>query len=376
MDSRGRAVASITSKFETVLHEGGHERDAFWSRTHRFQYAENEMPGPGTYGPPRSAESVAPSFSKKGYTGMASKSKRFGIGLRTQGPAPGTYDALGCFKAVKDRRDFSVGITSGAFATPIVAQGAAAHRKGFTIAPGPGQYEIPGLAAAIMKQTMNKGKRAPFLYGSERKGAFPTVDPDDETSGGPAPWTYDPEAINRQTGAFKLLTSKAPSSAFCSKTTRLLQTAGVDKIVEMLKPHPSLGPSLGIHVDIRGSGISKPRSAPGPGQYDPYARDHAITLDYVRHSSVFADTQNDRFGIPTVPKATHIDVPGPGSYHVPSKLNLVQFKAEATSSAFLSTADRSQGGAVPRRVAPGPAYYNPPTPKHKSFHYNTSGRWA
>jgi len=35
---------------------------------------------------------------------------------------------------------------------------------------------------------MNKAKRAPFLYGSERKGAFPTVDPNDETSGGPAPW--------------------------------------------------------------------------------------------------------------------------------------------------------------------------------------------
>lgn len=32
---RQRAVASIPSKFETVLHEGGRERDGFWNRTHR-----------------------------------------------------------------------------------------------------------------------------------------------------------------------------------------------------------------------------------------------------------------------------------------------------------------------------------------------------
>jgi hypothetical protein len=46
---RQRAIASIPSKFETVLHEGGKEKDAFWSRTHRFKYQDDEMPGPGTY---------------------------------------------------------------------------------------------------------------------------------------------------------------------------------------------------------------------------------------------------------------------------------------------------------------------------------------
>jgi hypothetical protein len=46
---RQRAIASIPSKYETVLHEGGKERDAFWSRTHRFTYRDDEMPGPGTY---------------------------------------------------------------------------------------------------------------------------------------------------------------------------------------------------------------------------------------------------------------------------------------------------------------------------------------
>ena len=46
---RQRAIASIPSKFETVLHEGGKEKDAFWSRTHRFRYHDDELPGPGTY---------------------------------------------------------------------------------------------------------------------------------------------------------------------------------------------------------------------------------------------------------------------------------------------------------------------------------------
>jgi hypothetical protein len=30
---RQKTVASIPSKFETVLHEGGHEKNAFWCGT-------------------------------------------------------------------------------------------------------------------------------------------------------------------------------------------------------------------------------------------------------------------------------------------------------------------------------------------------------
>eukprot|EP00961_Rhodomonas_salina_P053930 724071-Rhodomonas_salina.2 len=42
---RQRSVASIPSKFETVLHQGNQEQNAFWSRTHRFAYGDNELPG-------------------------------------------------------------------------------------------------------------------------------------------------------------------------------------------------------------------------------------------------------------------------------------------------------------------------------------------
>jgi len=225
---------------------------------------------------------MVPSFSKKGYTGMASKSKRFGGVRRNNNPAPGAYDALGGFKAVMNRRDFSVGFSSGAFAQPIVVPGAAAHRRGHETAPGPGQYEIPDFTKEILRAGPSAGKRAPFLFSAQRAGLHKRPDPDDETGGGPAPWTYDPDAINRQVGAFTALNKKAPSAAFKSGTSRLLPHTKVDSIVESLKPHPSRGPSLGIHVDIRASGVAKPASAPGPGAYDPHARDEVVTLDSVR----------------------------------------------------------------------------------------------
>ena len=118
---------------------------------------------------------------------------------------------------------------------------------------------------------------------------------------------------------------------------------------------------------------------------------------------MFAATECDRFGRPVVPKAVRAEVPGPGAYQLPTKLNLVQHKTEVRipchsesggsapgmraanirearrapqvgSASFMSTAVRGNGGG--RRVAPGPAYYNPSQPNRRSFHYNTSGRWV
>ena len=60
---RQRSVASIPSKFETILHEGGREKNAFWCRTHRFTYSDNEMPGAGQYHKPTNPEREAPSAS-------------------------------------------------------------------------------------------------------------------------------------------------------------------------------------------------------------------------------------------------------------------------------------------------------------------------
>ena len=59
---RQRSVASIPSKFETILHEGGREKNAFWCRTHRFTYSDNEMPGAGQYHKSTNPEREAPSY--------------------------------------------------------------------------------------------------------------------------------------------------------------------------------------------------------------------------------------------------------------------------------------------------------------------------
>ena len=116
-----RSVASIPSKFETILHEGGREQNAFWCRTHRFTYTDNEMPGAGHYYKDHGPERIAPSFSQKGYTSMVSKSARFNPMRRASAPPPGTYDPTIGFKAITDKRDYSVVNYTSMFAKPIVA---------------------------------------------------------------------------------------------------------------------------------------------------------------------------------------------------------------------------------------------------------------
>lgn len=56
--------------------------------------------------------------------------------------------------------------------------------------------------------------------------------------------------INKMLGAFsKVYTSNVPSAAFNSKTGRKYEDMkGGSSVVDLLKPHPSQGPSLGIQV--------------------------------------------------------------------------------------------------------------------------------
>ena len=156
---RQRSVASIPSKFETILHEGGRENNAFWNRTHRFTYTDNEMPGAGQYFKAQNPERMAPSYSKKGYTGMISKSSRFVPMRRATAPPPGTYDPTGGFKAVTDKRDYSVVNYTSMFAKPIVAPDYIKGRRNQEIVePGPGSYNVQG----TLLSTNNNGRKLPF----------------------------------------------------------------------------------------------------------------------------------------------------------------------------------------------------------------------
>mmetsp|Transcript_25927 Transcript_25927/g.85354 ORF Transcript_25927/g.85354 Transcript_25927/m.85354 type:complete len:146 (-) Transcript_25927:90-527(-) len=143
--------------------------------------------------------------------------------------------------------------------------------------------------------------------------------------------------------------------------------ASRDNPLDALKPHPSLGPSLGIHVDIKPNQL-KPEMMPGPGYYNPRAAEE-YSLQKLRHSATFVPSKQDRFAQPAEKyKAT----PGPGAYEV---LKDQSQKVEATMSAFVSSTER-EVDIKARTVAPGPAYYNPNVIRKKSFHYNSNQRWV
>ena len=162
---RQRSVASIPSKFETILHEGGREQNAFWCRTHRFTYADNEMPGAGHYYKDKGPERHAPSYSQKGYTGMISKSSRFVPLRRASAPPPGTYDPTGGFKAINDKRDYSVVNYTSMFAKPIVEPDYIKGRRNKEILePGPGAYNTAG----DLKMVDKRGKKIGFSGSSAR----------------------------------------------------------------------------------------------------------------------------------------------------------------------------------------------------------------
>jgi len=368
---RQRSVASIPSKFETILHEGGRENNAFWGRTHRFTYTDNEMPGAGQYFKAQNPERIAPSYSKKGYTGMVSKSSRFVPLRRATAPPPGTYDPTGGFKAITDKRDYSVVNYTSMFAKPIVAPDYIKGRRNQEVVePGPGAYNVQGALLASNKQ----GKKLPFGTSTTRFKAKHAAGDLEEYAGPPPPGAYDPESMNKITGALQSLHTHVPSAAFNSRTGRKYDELrkSQDESLWALKPHPSMGPSLGIQVDIRSTSPSKALQ-PGPGYYEPYIADQLLTLDKIRHSSMFSRTNQDRFGRPLEKKSEPFVVPGPGTYKTGSKQVA---KAQASMSSFVSTADRNIVGEPAVKGQPGPAYYNPAIPNKKSFHLNAIGRWV
>uniref|UniRef100_A0A7S0VJH7 Sperm-tail PG-rich repeat-containing protein 2 n=1 Tax=Hemiselmis tepida TaxID=464990 RepID=A0A7S0VJH7_9CRYP len=384
---RQRSVASIPSKFETVLHEGGRERDGFWNRTHRFTYTDNELPGPGTYIAPGPAEHQATSYSKKGYTGMVSKSSRFQKPRRAAAPPPGSYDPDRGFRYLTEKANVSAVAASSSFSKPIVPDEVKLLRRNRAPAPGPGQYEVSGQRKPY--SAPQAGKQAPFLSGTERwgtkirvkrrDGTFAGEDPGETPEGGQEDAPSSPD-LSRITGAFSaVLNNKVPSAAFKSKTGRKFERekAAEVTLTDLLKPHPSQGPSLGIHVDIK-PGVVKPAlHVPGPGAYDPHLSEQLLTLERLRHSSMFSRTTLDRFGRPIQPKTNHPVVPGPGAYDpVPTGgggwADAVRY--EASMAPFVSGTDRGVDG-VRKGVAPGPAYYNPSLPGKKSFHLNVQRRW-
>eukprot|EP00002_Diphylleia_rotans_P012701 TRINITY_DN2486_c0_g1_i2.p1 TRINITY_DN2486_c0_g1~~TRINITY_DN2486_c0_g1_i2.p1 ORF type:complete len:283 (-),score=39.10 TRINITY_DN2486_c0_g1_i2:509-1357(-) len=170
------SVPTIPSKFETILHTGIQEHDGFMSRVHRFDYGENENPGPGTYVNHEGFVRQSDSLSKKGYgNGFASKSSRFMRQFSERHQlAPGSYHKD--YSSFKQPEPYHKGLSS-AFSTPSVKP----QRK--EVQPGPGEYDIivPKDVASDRRQT---GHSSVF----KAPDRFKRI----ELSNMPAPGQYEP----------------------------------------------------------------------------------------------------------------------------------------------------------------------------------------
>ena len=329
-----RTTASIPSKFETTLHTGVRELNAFGNRTYRFHVDENENPGPGSYQPTRgtmirSADTCG-SVSRKGFgVGFVSKSLRFNdqSALEAAEPGPGQYETRAHLSKMAVMRG------RGSFAPPR-------HWHGQLMAtetlPGPGHYDPYSVATTRSANRIHLfgENAASSSFASRSKRGF---DPHAE---GPAPGAYDPQKVTDLASRHVVTMGSAASQAtFRSKTTR--------------------GERM------------QPCETPGPGSYDGMTK-APRRLRRIMPSSMFSNVGQDRFGNPYVRKTAMEMNPGPGTYSRDD--DQTRGRALASSSYFMSNTRRglTHLGGRP----PGPAFYKPTVQGKKSFLLNASRRWT
>lgn len=332
-----RAVPSIPSKFDTTLHVGQRERDAFGTRTNRFDPSSNDLPGPGNYHRATSFIRTADSVSKLGYgVGFVSKSKRFAAQDRshmqsTLDPGPGAYNAdpLRLRKA-----NFSRAKTTGVFAKPRRYRDDAHIDMQPT--PGPGDYN-PTLRKVATAPPMFKpqGRQSSTFESKTKRDSYIA-----RASVAPAPGHY-----KYDTSSFARARRRGRGGAVFRSTEPKLS-----------KLYPATS-----------------RGIPGPGAYmkDRLPKQTGVKEAH-KPSSMFSNQQCDRFGIPFERKTVDDDVPGPGAYAPTIK---TVPRVSASSHVFLSNVNRL--GTKSKAVKPpGPAFYKPAPISKKSFLLNASRRWV
>ena len=325
-----RTTASIPSKFETTLHTGVRELNAFGNRTYRFRVEENENPGPGSYRSGRAtlvrSADTCGSVSRKGYgVGFVSKSMRFtdNSALVAAEPGPGQYETRPFLSTVGTLRG------RGSFAPPRHFDGASSAKE---TPPGPGHYD-PYTTARRATAHDFRAKASSSFASRSRRGFDPQVD-------GPAPGAYDPQMVTDLASRRAALPDGAVSQAtFRSKT-------------------------------MRGERM-QPGETPGPGSYDGMTK-APRRLRRVMPSSMFSNVGQDRFGNPYVRKTAMEMNPGPGTYAHDSIQK--RDRALASSSYFMSNTRRGLTNLAGK--PPGPAFYKPSLQQKKSFLLNASRRWT
>eukprot|EP01064_Diplonema_japonicum_P017586 TRINITY_DN2576_c2_g1_i1.p1 TRINITY_DN2576_c2_g1~~TRINITY_DN2576_c2_g1_i1.p1 ORF type:complete len:377 (+),score=46.79 TRINITY_DN2576_c2_g1_i1:99-1229(+) len=345
--------SSIPSRFETILFTGARERNAFGRRTHRFDTAEDDLPGPGSYGKNRTLVKTTPSMSKRGTGAFASGSRIAANQPRALflTPGPGSYPEQPLTAAEK--------LPSAAFAKPVPRRAITAMTSASQIYPGPGEYQIDKKSSAPM---------LPSAIFDSRTKRHP-----DPRGDGPGPGEY----LTIVTEDKKDGVSSAVFKSSIKRESKM-KDPSLGELAKTLPQPPHAGPQ-GFVGKVRDAVPSSPSPVASMQQalQDAPQNDISDKVNLGRSkappSSMFATTLLDRFGKPViryVPES--VEPPGPGQYQVapPNRRLLI------SSSWAMSSTSRFNPPVKDPYKPPGPAFYTPVDRQVRSFHLNNKGKWV
>ncbi|KAJ9470705.1 hypothetical protein DIPPA_30172 [Diplonema papillatum] len=359
--------SSIPSRYETILFSGDREQNAFGRRTHRFDGADDDLPGPGHYRKPRSLLRKNVSESKKGTCTFASASRISAEKPRPLflTPGPGQYEdgvahsdgqSLGASAA----KSGATGTVSFAKPVPRRALVGAAAPSGAAPQPGPGpgdyHCEPPARPTAPSAIFSSKTPRDPAF----QQLLLP----------GPGPGDYD---VAPQQAGFGV-GGATPAFKHPSERSAGLHDPSLSELAKALpRPPPPPGVPAAKHPTQPASpgrpSSSSPTHSGGGGPADLIHSKRSRPVP----SSMFASTLLDRFGRPVVryvPEA--INAPGPGQYEIEA----AKQKLLISSSWAMSSTSRFKPASTEHFKPPGPAFYKPGAgEKQRSFLLNPKGKW-
>lgn len=351
---RVRSAPSIPSKFETVLHLGTREPNAFGTRVTRLKVNVSEVPGPGRYAEPMVKPADSASFSKKGYGGFASQSSRFTRNPFQRAPGPGTYAPASA--GICDARTWS-SRGMAVFATAVTR----ADEKPLEKRPGPESYNIPSTLQVAKPRNSWVPMPAFGTGGPRLMKQIP--------SAAPAPGTYDLPKQDSDHACRSVFQSSVPRGSFLGTDLGTGTLSAADKF----RPHPSQKSAVGVAPKPMFA-LKEETRMPGPGRYDPRLPEEIEPphLAGARSSAALAPSSHDRFGFPTDPRLQkEPSVVGPGHYYRDTTVQ----PSLISSSFFMSNTARNSL-ELKKAAVPGPAYYHPVVNSKKNFHLNVSGTFV
>ncbi|XP_074832341.1 O(6)-methylguanine-induced apoptosis 2 [Carettochelys insculpta] len=287
---RGCKVSSIPYKYLTSVIPNS-EKKGFNSQAKRFQYLQNEIPGPGHYNViHQSAETNSTSLSKKGTGYFPSMEPRLPRNRKPGYPAANAYNLSMAFQS---KLDFSTG-NSSMFQQPIT------RKREQTSTPAPNQYHV---SLDFCKQSSNVCARAVFVSKTARGLDI------DKTEKLPSPCHY---RINDS------LIKKSPRilvSCFRSSTHRETKVTTISpgpaayQLNKPTKAAKTTRPAQKQNLNFSVPAIPPPKNPPlpGPGQYEIV--DYEGPPKHYISSAVFVSNTGRWTG-----DASQQGIPGPGTY--------------------------------------------------------------